>query len=146
MTEIDYSKYTIEELRSVLTGIDKSKYPERVEAVEKHLDRLLDDPDAVLQSNSESDFFKSHVPSEIVTSIWLRIFGWSLVIALVVGLPVSIFFAFFFRLLGIDLEANLIVVQVFYWLMTLGFSWFFLRRILGTPAGNYEIVFHRKES
>ena len=146
MTKINYSEYTIEQLRSSLSGIDREKYPDRVQEIEKYLEDKLSNPDLVVQSKVESDFFNSHVPSGIVTSIWFGMFGWSLVTAFVVGLPLTLFLTLILPLLGLDEWMVLNLTKVLYWLVCLAVSWLFLRRLIGNKHAGYEIVFIRKEN
>ena len=139
-------RYTIEDLRSVLNSIDRTQYPERAQEVENRLSELLSDPKSVLDSKSQTDFFKSHIPSEIVTSVWLRMFGWSFVTGLVIGLPLTIVLSFILLLFNLAPETVKAINLVAYWIVCLGFSWLLLRRILGTTAGRYEIIFRKKEN
>jgi len=55
MTEIepDYSKYSREDLHSVLSHIDRRKYPERVKRVKDALYRLRFSPAKNVKENSE---------------------------------------------------------------------------------------------
>lgn len=145
MDDVDFSKYSIEELRSALQAINREKYPERVTELESYLEKRMQDPIQVLRANRDADFFNSHVPSEIVTSIWLRTLGWSIVTGVFIGLPTVFIFSLILTVIGASDYIVQTLSLLLNYVIILFFSWLFLRKVLGGNLDNYELVFFRKK-
>jgi hypothetical protein len=145
MEEIDYSSYTIGQLRSTLSGIDRETYPEKVRDLEAYLEDRLNDPDMVLAETAKTDFFSSHVPSEIVTSIWLRSLGWSFLAAIVINLPIVFVVSLILASFGYDAAAIGTLSGLLNIIIYLISSWLILRKVVGSHLDNYELMFVRKK-
>jgi hypothetical protein len=145
MEERDYSDYTIGQLRSTLSGIDRERYPEKVRDLEAYLEDRVNDPDMVLAETAKSDFFSSHVSSDIVTSVWLKLLGWSFLAAIIVNLPIVFVFSLILASFGYDSAAIGTLSGLLNIIIYLISSWLILRKVLGGHLDNYELMFVRKK-
>jgi len=128
-----------------LSRIDREKYPDQVQEIETYLEEKLSDPSYVVQSNIESGFFNSHIPSEIVTSIWLRLLGWTIFASIVIAFPIILIVSLILSSYGYDSNAISSLSTILNILIYLVFSWLFLRKVLGGKLNNYELMFVKKK-
>lgn len=142
MADIDFSKYTIEELKSSLSGIDRDKYPDRVKTIEEFLAQRMADPEQVLEYESQSNFFGTHIPSNVAKSIWLNFTLWSIVFGLMFGLPMGLVFGFASAAFGLK---SLLLLSIFQLLLGLLVSYMAIRKSIGQKYKRFEIVFLKND-
>ncbi len=134
----NYSKYTIEQLKSALSMIDRNSLPERTKVIEDYLEKRMSDTDYLLEYESNSSYFNFNIPSSIIKDVWIKYTIASVIIALPLGICVGLVFAF----MGLESMVLLAGLQIMIGFMV---SFLAINKAMGEKYEKFEIVFLRNK-
>ena len=83
MNSKEFSKYTIEDLKTALRTIDKQRFPERTIEIQETLHAKVSEALRQIQYEEKATSYNNFMPSEVVTSLWLKGIAGGIVLSLI---------------------------------------------------------------
>ncbi len=87
--EIDFSKYSLEDLKSSLRGIDSDVHPERVREIEEQIQIRLSNPQVFIDQAIPTGLFSLRFPGDITFHVTVRIILWAVLFGLLIAIPLG---------------------------------------------------------
>ncbi len=143
---IDFSKYSIEDLKSSLRGIDSNAYPDRVREIEEEIQIRLGNPRILIDETIAPGFFSLHFPADIAFQITVRIILWCILFGILVTIPLGGSIALLFLFTGISEANGNNFLQVSQFATGPIITFLAVRKALASRYNRFEIAIFRRDS
>jgi len=138
------ARYTMDELKQILSHIDRSAYPERLEIVLRELE-VRKKGGLLLTTSAKEQFFAHNVPWRVGLKTWWCFF-WRLIFAyILVVRPLVSIFSKLGQILNTDPAVMMVVVNILLYLPILPLSVFAMRQALAKHYSDFDLFIRNRE-